>query len=435
VPSLDWHVDERIKAMIVVAEDLNFPTSVTFGEDGTIYVAESGLPFDGAPRGGKVWRIDRSGERRCLLSDLRPPLNGLVHHEGGLIVSEGGYPGRISRLDLASGEVNPLIDNLPGFGNYQTNMVAIGPDDKLYFSQGAMTNGGIIGLDSHDLGWLRYVPHNCDIPGYDIVLSDVAAVTPDPRSKEAVMVETGAFAPFGTVHPGGHRIKGALPCTSAIMRSNADGSDLELVAWGLRNAYGLAFLPDGRLLATDQGADARGSRPLANCPDALFEVRPGAWYGWPDFVCGRPATSPEFKPHDAAGASFLLKNHASLPKPEHPVFEFEINSAAVKFAVVPVDDKIFGGQIIVALFGDERPLTGPAGPRVGRGLLRIDPTDWASYPVKVEGLKRPIDVRFGPEGSVFVVDFGDFEITPDKGLSARAGTGRLLRLKSNAFEA
>ena len=27
-----------------------------------------------------------------------------------------------------------------------------------------------------------------------------------------------------------------------------------LVAWGLRNAYGLGFLPDGTLLATDQGA-------------------------------------------------------------------------------------------------------------------------------------------------------------------------------------
>ena len=57
------------------------------------------------------------------------------------------------------------------------------------------------------------------------------------------------------------------------MRCNLDGSDLELVAWGLRNAYGLGFLPDGRLLAVDQGADDRGSRPVGNVPDLLFEVR------------------------------------------------------------------------------------------------------------------------------------------------------------------
>jgi glucose/arabinose dehydrogenase len=57
-----------------------------------------------------------------------------------------------------------------------------------------------------------------------------------------------------------------------------------LVAWGLRNAYGLLFLPDGRLLAIGQGADDRGSRPVGNVPDLLFEGNPGAWYGWPDFA-------------------------------------------------------------------------------------------------------------------------------------------------------
>ena len=59
------------------------------------------------------------------------------------------------------------------------------------------------------------------------------------------------------------------------------------MAWGLRNAYGLGFLPDGRLIATEQSADARGSRPIGNAPDALYVVEQGAWYGWPDFVVTR----------------------------------------------------------------------------------------------------------------------------------------------------
>ena len=64
---------------------------------------------------------------------------------------------------------------------------------------------------------------------------------------------------------------------AAVMRCNLDGSGLELVAWGFRNAYGLGFLPDGRLLAADQGVDDRGSRPLGNAPDLFHEVKARAW--------------------------------------------------------------------------------------------------------------------------------------------------------------
>jgi len=418
-----------------IADSFNFPTSVAFGEDETIYVAESGLPFGGAPPGGRIWKLGPGAQRTCLIDGLRPPVNGLVFHEGCLIVSEGGYPGRIGRFELASNSYEPIVDGLPGFGNYQTNMVAVGNDGKFYFSQGAMTNSGIIGLDSYDLGWLKHVPHACDIPGYDIVLGGVSARTPDPRGGTAI---TGAFAPFGNAHPEGHSIKGRVPCTSAVMRCNPDGSELELVAWGLRNAYGLCFTSDGRLLAIDQGADARGSRPLANCPDALFEVRPGAWYGWPDFVCGRPVHSPQFAPLEGPKPSFVLRNHAQLPPPEQPLFEFDVNAAAVKFDIVPPMNRVFEsdceGHLIVALFGDEKPLTGPAGPRVGRVLLRIDPHDWSAHPIPLFGLSRPIDVRFSPSREPFVVDFGEFEITLDKGVSAKPATGKLLQLKFSATE-
>lgn len=41
----------------LVADGFSFPTSLTFGEGGTAYVAESGLPFGGAPAGGRIWRF------------------------------------------------------------------------------------------------------------------------------------------------------------------------------------------------------------------------------------------------------------------------------------------------------------------------------------------------------------------------------------------
>ncbi len=45
----------------LLAAGLSFPTSVTFDDDGVPYVAESGLPFDGAPPGGRVWRLEPGG--------------------------------------------------------------------------------------------------------------------------------------------------------------------------------------------------------------------------------------------------------------------------------------------------------------------------------------------------------------------------------------
>jgi glucose/arabinose dehydrogenase len=418
-----------------IAKNLNFPTSVTLDERGAIYIAESGLAFDGAPDGGIVWRINRDGSRARLLDGLRSPVNGLTYYDGRLFISEGGNPGRISRLSLLSGDWETVIDGLPGFGNYHTNMCAVGPDQKLYFSQGAMTNSGIIGPDSHDLGWLRKVSHNCDIPGYDITLTGFNAECVDPESRDGRVARTGAFAPFGTPTFPGQRICGGVPCTSSVMRCDPDGANLELLAWGLRNAYGLGFLPDGRLLATDQGADERGSRPIANCADFLFQIRGGAWYGWPDFIGGTPVTDARFRNGNAGGPEFLLANHAELPAPERPLLEFERNASAVKFAVVPDATPRHVGHLVVALFGDERPLTGPPGPRAGRKLVRVDPSDWSIHSMRSLPAHRPIDVAFdSAEGAAYVLDFGEFEITPGKTVAARAASGCLWKLERDFME-
>ena len=250
--------------MQLITQGLNFPTSLAFDRKGTTYVAESGLPFGGARGGGRILRLERDGGATCLLDNLRQPVNGLTYHEGWLYISEGGYHGRISRLSV-EGEWRTVLDGLPGSGNYHTNMVAVGPDGKLYFSQGAMTNSGIVGLDAYDIGWLKRLPHTSDIPGYDIVLTGVNITTRNPLASNGDgMVETGAFSDFGRKTEAGQRIAARVPCTAAVLRCNPDGSELELFAWGLRNVYGLGFTPDGRLLATDQGADDRGSRPIGN---------------------------------------------------------------------------------------------------------------------------------------------------------------------------
>jgi len=193
--------------------------------------------------------------------------------------------------------------------------------------------------------------------------------------------------------------------------------------------FQIGSTPDGRLLAVDQGADDRGSRPVGGAPDLLFEIRPGAWYDWPDFIGGVPVTDARFTPRRGPAPTFLLANHADLPPPEPALLAFEPHAAAVKFALVPASAGALAGHLIVALFGDEAPMTVPAGgPRVGRGLALVDTDRWLVRALDTGApLSRPIDVGFAPgSGAPYVVDFGRFEMS-DRGLEAEPGTGRVLR--------
>jgi glucose/arabinose dehydrogenase len=417
--------DDLDSRLHLEADGFSFPTSITFDDAGNIYVAESGLPFGGAAPGGTIVRLNPDGTRTILVSGLRPPVNGLTWHDGGLYISEGGHPSRISRLE-SDGHQTIILENLPGPGNYHTNMVAFGPDGLLYFSQGSMTNSGVVGLDAYELGWLRLLPHAHDIPGYPIALAGRNFTTNNPLSSEpGAKATTGAFAPFSIATEAGQRVAAALPCTAAIMRCRPDGSQLELVAWGIRNAFGLGFLPDGRLLAVDQGADDRGSRPVGQAPDLLIEVQQGAWYGWPDFIGGVPITHERFRPTRGPALECVLANHDELPPPAGALLEFPPHVAAVKFDVGPAHLARGAGHLFVALFGDEAPMTAPLGPRVGRSVVRIDPADWSTSQEVAHALLRPIDVRFAPGGSrMYILDFGQFEMT-EQGVEATARTGKL----------
>lgn len=413
-----------------VFDGLHFPTSMVVTDD-AVFVAESGLPFGGAALGGRVWEIGRDGARRLLVEGLAPPVTGLCSHDGGFFVSEGGA-GRILRL-ARDGATVPIVTGLPGPGNYHTNTAAVGPDGLLYFGQGAMTNTGVVGLDAYELGWLRRLPHAHDIPGYDIVLSDAVFETDDPVSGRD-RARTSPFQPFGVEVPAGTEVTGEAPCTAAVMRCRPDGTGLELVAWGLRNPFGLGFLPDGRLLAVDQGADDRGSRPVGGAPDLLYEVRAGAWYGWPDYIGGDPVTDEAYLPRRGSAPGFVLAEHHRLPPPEPARVRFPPHTAAVKFAVAPERGPGWPpGGVVVALFGDERPMTAPEGPAVGRTLVHVDPADWSVHPMPpMEGGRflRPIDVAFDPrDGALLVLDFGAFEMTAG-GVEATAGTGRIWRVKA-----
>ena len=67
--------------------------------------------------------------------------------------------------------------------------------------------------------------------------------------------------------------------SAAVLSVRPDGSDLRIVARGLRNPYGLAFQPGtNRLYVSDNGRDDLGDGEPA---ETIVRIRAGSHYGWP----------------------------------------------------------------------------------------------------------------------------------------------------------
>jgi len=223
--------------------------------------------------------------------------------------------------------------------------------------------------------------------------------------------KTGAFHPFGKPAQDGAKIASAAKANAAILRMNLDGSDLEVFAWGIRNPYGVRFGPDGKLYATESAVDDRGSRPIANAPDCLWEIKPGAFYGWPDYAAGIPVTDARYKPRKGPEPKFILTDHAQVEK---PLATFDPHSSATKFDFAP--DGAFGkDSIYVAMHGDLCPLTGEVPPDIlSFAVLKLDREKMKPEPffrarkdalgpkgfdhVATAGPRRPIAARFAPRG-------------------------------------
>ena len=413
----------------IVLSGLEYPSSIEFDDQGVMYVAEAGN-IDGAwvarARVLKyTWESTQVQRTEIVADQLSGPVTNLLWHKGRLYIS---HRGKISVLE--KGKVLDLVTDLPSFGDHHNNQMSVGPDGKIYFGQGTATNSGVVGADNFLLGWLSPYPDFCDRPGKDITLRGQSFESADPLTalakNKARTVETSAFHPFGKTVPEDMVVKGAVRATGAILRMDADGSNLEVYAWGLRNPFGVMWGPDKKLYASENGADERGVRPIANCPDNLWLIKPGAWYGWPDFVSGSPVTDARFKPKEGPAPEFLMKEH---PKVEQPLMTFPPHSSvtAIDFSRSP--NFGFEGQMFLAASGDYAPATALKQERAGYWVRRIDVAtgegevffrakETALGPKDLEyvttaGPKRPVGVRFSPRGdALYVVDIGAVMFIP-----------------------
>jgi glucose/arabinose dehydrogenase len=433
----------------VVARGMTFPTGVTFDDAGRVYVVEAGYSYGEVFGSPKLVRLEPDGQLRTIATgENNGPWNGVTFKDGKFYVAEGGTMrgGRIIRIG-SDGAIEGLVENLPTGGDHHADGPAVGPDGKLYFGLGTMTNSGVVGEDNYSFGWLKRHPEWHDVPCRDITLTGENFETKDPLKGGDAKATTGAFSPFGTPSQPGQTIAGKVPCSGAVLRVDLSGGEPELVGWGFRNPFGLAFSGDGMLLVTDNGYDSRGSRPVWGNADWLWVVdprKPALWHGWPDYADGRKVSETRYQGLGKAAPAVLLANTPNEPPKPRAFFACHSSSDGLDVSRSPKFGHV--GDAFVAQFGDQVPVTGktlaPAGFKVVRvnvsnGVIeefavnRGDENGPASY-LKTGGLERPIAVRFSPEGdALYVVDFGVLRMT-DEASHPQQGTGVLWRITRKA---
>jgi glucose/arabinose dehydrogenase len=275
-------------------------------------------------------------------------------------------------------------------------------------------------------------PHAHDVPGQDVTLTGNTVWARDPRLPYPYYSETGPFKPFGSRAEKGEVIKGQLKCNSAVWRSKPDGSDLELLAWGIRNPYGLAFGEDGHLYATDNDFEEKGERAVGEDPDRIWRIKnaqvpPGQvtepeWFGYPD-LCGDglPVWDEAHRPIRGKVAEPFLENPPPWAGPA--AYLFEPHTALGKLTFSRSDTFGYRGQAFVCQFGTYAPLNTNREKHLRNGFqvvtvdfeagthqpfMRNKHGGPASATPGSGGLERPVDVAFHPDGrSLYVLDFGN----------------------------
>lgn len=368
---------------------------------------------------------------------------------------------RIVTVNAMTGAVLPFISKLPT-GDHPTEQLAF-KGNWIYWSQGSTTNSGVVGLDN---GGGANQP---DIPCQDIVLSDnvfdsgngVKTSGYSPFGVQRPGATVKAFE--GASHKG--VCDGAI--LRAKLNSSHPEDTIEPFSWGYRNGYAIAFAPEdhalkGGLLVGEDGPDERGARPTNGAPDVLQLAQQNDdgtpdYHGWPDRLGFLPSTQAVFNPiggpaddlcvFDATNppshcTPASLANILSEDVPIRDVLDHPPQPITSPLAIEAADSSMTGiafvphsfaggpvqrGAALYALEGDfgfSAPNSGSA--EVGheiklinfsepgealalqiQGFARNNSGDQAFInPNNINAFNRPTNVRFGPDGCAWVVDYG-----------------------------
>lgn len=448
---------------------LTAPTAEAFDANGSLYVAEGQRGED--PR---IWKIGPDGKMSQFYPHDRPllqlpsarwqlygPIGGMLVLDGKVIVThrdENDF-GVVTALDSKGGHTT-LCAGFPAQGDHGLTDIAVEPrTGRLWFGCGTATNSGVVGEDNFDQSWPREHPDVHDIPWHDVETFGYKFTTSNPYAGlfgPSDIAVTGTFQAFSKNFA--VRVKGSPDGkpNGAIFSIAPGGGFPNVEGTGFHYARGIAFNEFGAVYFTNDGMEMIGSRPIKGDPDSFIRLAPGQpWGGWPDYTTNFDSVSdPSHQPpldHIAttgyAEVRPTIDQHASgLTAPfKDTMLEaaYPSLSGAAKFAFCPW--KEFQGSAIIALSGDRSPYAsgGIELPRpVGFKVIRTDLDRHVTRDFirnvgdlpgsKIDGqnrslIERPVDIKFGPDGAMYMLDEGYMEMKHGREVFT-PGTGQIFRL-------
>ena len=468
---------------------LTAPTSIALVHDegpqqGSVLIAEGGVGGyrprvygfkpDGtyfevypAPRRSAIERVPPFRFLRGA-PEIWGPVGGMVVVQNRIYLTHRDKRGRgvVSAFDF-DGTRTTIVADLPAEGDYGLTDVVVHPTTgRLYFGLGSATNSAVVGLDNWQAGWVKKHPKFCDIPAVNLKLLGYRFDTRNPLAGifgGNDIAVTAPFQPFGASNQTRiNRSPNDKP-SSAIYSVNPNGGDLRVEAHGVRLPRGLGFNEYANLFFTNNGMQLRGTRPVKDDPDTFLKFLPNTWYGFPDFSADLlPISESRFQPPAELIQPFgypelsTLLDLAASGLPNASAYResllfgvFPALSGAAKFDFAPATGpfKELRGSAIVALDGDRAPfatsgrrLKGPIGYKVVR--LDTDMKQARDFIRNTQGgpgsrineeerdglIERPADVKFAPDGRLYILDYGRMEMRNGKE-RIKPGTGKLLVLQ------
>lgn len=418
----------RVEAVVV---GLSFPTGMAVGPDGTVFLLEGGSTWPTRPYlAARVLRLDPDGVLGELGQEVLAGPRGAAVHDGGLFVTaKGGYHSRVVRYDLSSGDRDVVVDGLPDGGWHEPGGPVFDADGFMYFAQGSVAQNGVVLPQGFTVDLAKH-PQARDVPGQDVTLTGNNVQTYDPAAPYPFYTETGPFKPFGQRAEPGEVVHGELKCSTGVWRARPDGSQMELLAWGVRNPYGLALSEDGELYVSDNDYEESGDRAIAHDPDRIWHIRnasrpPGSvttpdWYGYPD-ICGDglPVWADEHLPSRGQPAQPLLADPPAWAGPA--AYLEKPHSCMTKMDFCRSDAFGRRGRLFACEWGTLAPMNSPDPDDLEHGF-KVVAVDVAAgtaedfvrnarpgpaSAIGTAGIERPVDCAFSPDGrSLYVLDFG-----------------------------